>query len=175
MRLWIWLLGAALAGSLAGVQLPDTATVGGQALVLNGLGLREVMFIDVYVGALYLPAKSQDAAGIITQETPKRVVMHFVREVGADDIRATLRESLALSPDAATALAHFDTMSGWLSDLRAGDQVVLDYLPGEGTQVRVKGQLKGTIPGSAFMRAIWGIWLGPTPPSAALKQGMLGR
>lgn len=174
MRWLLFWVSAAFAGSLAGVDFPDQAQVGEHALVLNGLGLREVYFIDVYVGALYLPARSQDPAAIIAQETPKRVVMHFLREVSAEDIAGTLRESVALSPDAATAQAQLPTMLSWLEDMRAGDQVVLDYTPGLGTTVRVKGRAKGTVAGAAFMRAIWGIWLGPTPASAPLKKGMLG-
>ena len=45
------LFGIAHAASLAGVTVPDSATVGGSTLVLNGMGLREKYFIDIYVGA----------------------------------------------------------------------------------------------------------------------------
>ncbi|HEX6929025.1 MAG TPA: chalcone isomerase family protein, partial [Gammaproteobacteria bacterium] len=44
--------GGVSAAELAGVTLPDTASVGGQELVLNGMGLREKFWVDVYVGAL---------------------------------------------------------------------------------------------------------------------------
>lgn len=50
------------AASVAGVTLPDTATVGSTRLVLNGLGLRTKFVLKVYVAGLYLPQKSSDAA-----------------------------------------------------------------------------------------------------------------
>jgi hypothetical protein len=50
--------------------------------------------------------------------------------------------------------------------------VRFDYVPGAGTSV--KGQLKGTIPGADFMRGLWSVYLGPNPPTKALKSGMMG-
>ena len=35
--------------------------VGEQELVLNGMGLREKFWVDVYVGALYLPEPAEQA------------------------------------------------------------------------------------------------------------------
>jgi len=58
--------------------------------------------------------------------------------------------------------------------VHSGDEVVFDYVPGKGTQVKVKGKDKGTIEGADFMRALWTIYLGPNPPSESLKKGMLG-
>ena len=40
---------------------------GGQPLVLNGVGLREKFWVDVYVGSLYLPVKSDDVAEILSK------------------------------------------------------------------------------------------------------------
>ena len=100
MKLLLLFLSLAFAGQLAGVTMADSVVMNGQTLVLNGLGLREKYTLDVYVGGLYLPARSQNASVIIQQETQKRVVMHFVRSVSAEAVRETLQESLALSPDA---------------------------------------------------------------------------
>ena len=164
----------AMARTFAGVTVPDSATVAGQSLVLNGVGLREKYFIDIYVGALYLPTPTRSAQEAIESDVPKRVVMHFVFDVPKDDLNEVLKQSLALSPDADVALRSYPTFAGWMDDMAKGDEVILDYAPGLGTTVTVKGTKKGTIAGVEFMRAIWGIWLGPTPPSAALKKGMLG-
>jgi len=57
---------------------------------------------------------------------------------------------------------------------RAGDQVVLDYVPGEGLSIYLKGALKDTIPGVDFMQAVWTLFIGPVPPSKKLKKGLLG-
>lgn len=163
----------AQAASLAGVTMADNAELAGQKLVLNGLGLREKYFIDVYVGGLYLPAKTHDPSHVIDDDVPKRVVMQFVREVPADKLAETMRESINAA-GSTEAGKHADQLAGWMEDVVAGDVISLDYTPGKGTAVFVKGRLKGTIPGTDFMRAVFGIYVGPTPPTEALKQGLLG-
>ena len=164
----------AWAGSLAGVTLPDTATVGGETLQLNGLGLREKFFIDVYVGGLYVKAKSSDAKAIIAADEPKRIVMHFIySSVPADKMRETFNEGFAANGGKAFT-TQIQTLNGYMEDLTTGDQVVIDYAPGIGTTVSVKGKAKGTIEGADFMRALFAVYLGDSPPTSALKQGLLG-
>ena len=58
--------------------------------------------------------------------------------------------------------------------VKKGDVVLLDYLPGAGTRVTVRGEDKGTIPGEDFNRALLRIWLGESPADASLKKAMLG-
>jgi Chalcone isomerase-like len=48
--------------TLAGVTLPETVDVERNSLVLNGIGLRKKLFIEVYVGGLYLAARESSAA-----------------------------------------------------------------------------------------------------------------
>lgn len=173
----LWMLGfvAAWAGELAGVTLPDQVTVGGQSLTLNGMGLREKYMIDVYVGGLYLPAKTTDAKQAIDSDVPKRIVMHFVySSVPADKMRATFSDGFAGNGGGAALQPKIDQLNGWMVDLASGDQVVLDYVPGTGTTVTVKGQKKGTIAGADFMKALWAVYLGAKPPTAKLKAGLLG-
>ncbi len=165
--------GPAFAGTLAGVTLPDSATVGGKALVLNGMGLREKYMLDIYVGGLYLPTKTTDASKAINDDVPKRIVMHMVRGLSKDQLSETMMESLnAASQPAGRAAAP--TLAGWMEDVDSGEQIVLDYVPGTGCTVTVDGRKKGTIPGVDVMQALWGVYLGPKPPTSALKNGLLG-
>ena len=163
----------ALAGTHAGVTLPDSATVGGQKLVLNGMGLREKYFIDIYVAGLYLPAKTSDPSKVISDDVPKRITMSMTYDLSKDKLADAMREGMANSPDA-SAKAHTEKLAGWMESVTKGDQIVLDYVPGKGTTVTVKGKAKGTIAGVPFMKAIWGIYVGPKPPTAELKEGLLG-
>ena len=78
---------AAGAATLADVNVPDTATVAGQKLVLNGAGMRKKGgFIKVYVGALYLPSKTSTADAALAAGTAK-VTMRFMRDVDAEKLR----------------------------------------------------------------------------------------
>lgn len=163
----------AFGGELAGVTLPDTASVGGESLVLNGMGLREKFFIDVYVGGLYAKAKSKDAKALIAADEPKRIVMHFIySSVPKDKMVATYRDGFAANGGGYES--EIATLSGWLSDLTTGDQIIIDYVPGTGTTFTVKGEKKGTIEGAGFMKALWSVYLGDSPPTRAFKSGMLG-
>lgn len=163
------------AGELAGVTMPDSATVGGKSLVLNGLGLREKYFIDVYVGGLYLPAKTTDAAKATSDDVPKKIVMHFVySEVTKDKLTEAFDAGFASVGATTTQAKGLASLNSWMETVHAGDQIVLEYVPGTGTEVTVKGAKKGVIAGADFMQALWGVYLGPSPPTKALKQGMLG-
>jgi hypothetical protein len=42
-------------------------------------------------------------------------------------------------------------------------------------RVSIKGEVKGTIKGLDFKKAVFGIWLGEKPADAKLKKGMLGK
>lgn len=170
------LVGApAWAGSLEGVKMPDKVKVGDQELVLNGMGLREKFFVNVYVGGLYLPSKTKSGKDAIEQDVTKRIVMHFVHDVEKAKLIETLKESIKKSPDSKTALAKFDQMAGWMKDVKEGDEIILDYVPGKGTTFSLNGKANGTIEGVDFMRAIWGVFLGDNPASDDLKKGMLGK
>ncbi len=165
----------AFAGSLAGVTLPDTATVGGESLVLNGMGLREKFFIDVYVGGLYVKSKSSDAKALIAADEPKRIVMHFIySSVPKDKVIETWRDGFAANGGGDMS-KEIGQLEGWLVDFTTGDEVVMDYVPGKGTTFTVKGAEKGTIPGDAFMKALWAVYLGDVPPTRAFKDGILGK
>jgi hypothetical protein len=163
----------AFAGTLAGVTLPDTASVGGSQLVLNGMGLREKYMLDIYVGGLYLPAKTTDANKAINDDVPKRIVMHMTYDLSKDKLGDVMRDSLSKSgyPEASE---HAGTLASWMDDVEEGDQIVLDYVPGKGCSVSVKGAVKGTLQGTAVMKGLWSVYLGDNPPTKALKSGLLG-
>jgi chalcone isomerase-like protein len=167
----------AAAGTLAGVTLPDKADASGQALVLNGLGLRSKFFIKVYVGGLYLGAKESDAAKILAADAPRRMTLHFLYGVSKDQMCEAWEEGLvANTPNAPAEVEQgFQTLCGWMEEIPKGNELVLTYLPGQGTSVEVNGKAKGTLPGKATADAILATWIGPKPgPGEGFKKGVLG-
>ncbi len=165
------------AASLAGVTLPDTVQAGGKTLVLNGLGLRTKFVVKVYVAGLYLEQKSSDANAILKADSPKRLVMHFVRDVSKNQMADAFQESFKNnSPNAvATMKGDIDRLLGALEPLKEGQEMVFTYVPGTGTTMSINGQDKLTIAGSEFAQVVFSIWLGPKPPNADLKKGILGQ
>ena len=182
--LWgVWLLGIAAAPAVArevgGVNLPATATVQGQPLVLNGAGIRTRVVIKVYVAGLYTAQKSQDANAIINATTPRRVQMVMLRDLGADALNEALQDGLKKNLSAA-ALAELDAEAKQLGSLmmsigkaKEGDTIILDFSQA-GVAIQVAGADKGTIPNPKFAAALLRVWLGDQPADAGLKKGMLG-
>ena len=160
----------ALAADLAGVTMADSSSVAGNALLLNGMGLREKYFIDIYVAGLYLPAKTTDPAVALDPTTAKRLAFEFIIDISKEQLNDNLVASLRSSP----ASEHADTIAGWMEDIPKGGKLSMDYAPGVGTTISVKGVEKGTIPGTEAMQALFGIYLNDPPVTEALKEGLLG-
>ncbi len=169
---------AAQAKTCEGVTFPDQVQAGGATLKLNGLGLRKATFlkVKVYVGALYLPQASKDADAILKAKAQKRLILHFVRDVGGDDLSEAWDEGFANNAGGQLAalkprIAEFKTM---MTDVKKGDTLAMQHKPGVGVEVAVKGKNKGTVKGDDFARALFAIWLGQKPPNDELKAGLLG-
>lgn len=166
----------AAAAELAGVTLASSVEAGDQRLVLNGMGLRDRFFVKVYVAGLYLPSKQSSGEAVLGSDTPRRVVMHFLRGVTRQQICDAWSESLeANRPGAGASLKRdFETLCSWMEDVGDGERMAFTYLPGEGTAVEVKGQAKGTIEGKPFADALFASWIGAKPATEKLKKGLLG-
>lgn len=174
--MFVFLLVAAVqAATLAGVTLPDAASVGGQRVSLNGVGLREKMFIDIYVGGLYLTHATKDGAAAIAAEEPKRVVMHFIySKVTKEQMVEVFMEGFGTQPSVAAEKANIDKLIAQVpATVAAGDELAFDYVPGRGTTMTLNGQGLLTVPGTNFMKLVFGIYLGPHPPTEELKRGLL--
>ena len=163
--------------NVGGVKLPTSVEVGGRTLVLNGAALRKKAVFKVYVAGLYLPAKESSAEKIIAADEPRRMVMHFVRNVGSEPICEAWMEGLtANTPNVSAELtAQFKTLCGYMEGVDERQQLVFTYVPGTGTTVEVKGKTKGVIAGKAFADAMLRTWIGPKPgPGAGFKRSVLG-
>ncbi|MGB7930762.1 MAG: chalcone isomerase family protein [Gammaproteobacteria bacterium] len=163
-----------------GVEIPDTLTVAneGPALVLNGAGVREKLFLDIYIGALYLPAKSGDAQAILSGRGPACVTMHFLyKQVSREKITDAWEDGLAANHTAAEMQAlqpQLEKFNALFRTMHKGEDIRICYLPGTGTEVRINGERSGNVEGETFFHALLAIWLGAHPVSNDLKQGMLG-
>lgn len=167
-----------VAGTLAGVTLPDSMDLDGQQLVLNGLALRKKIVFKVYVAGLYLPAKEKDGVKVLAADGPRCTVMHFLRSVSANQVNEAWYDGLeANTPNHSAQLKkQFDQLAALMEPLKSGDQLVFTYRAGVGTEVKVKGKVKGTLGDKAFADALFACWIGPKPgPGEKFKAGLLGR
>jgi len=161
-----------------GIEFPAHLEAGGATLTLNGLGLRSatIFRVSVYVGALYVPQPTRDAEAILSSQAPSELILHFVRNVNADDIRESWDRGFAHLPVA--QLTEFRDrivrLKSWTEDVKTGQRMTFVHLPGRGVQMTLNGVLKGTLAGDDFARAFFAIWLGDSPPNPQLKRGLLG-
>lgn len=164
------------AATLEGVTLPDSATVGGKALVLNGLGLREKFFVDVYVGGLYLQTRATTPDAVMAEQGPYRVVMHMLHDVSHDQFADAWRDDLENNnPSVYKQLGtQVDQFVALFNDAKDGDEIVMDFVPGSGLSVSHNGKLMGTVAGDDFAHAVLHCYVGPNPPTEKLKKGLLG-
>ncbi len=171
-----FLSSASIAATVGDVTVADEAAVGGQNLVLNGVGVREatMLKVKVYVMGLYLPEKYGDAEAIIASEGNKRIAMHFVRDVGVEDLRKGWTEGFEKNTqDVAAVQSEIDRFNAAMRDIEEGEAITLDFVD-QSVTVSVGDQQADTIEGREFQQALLAIWLGPKPPNDSLKSGVLG-
>jgi hypothetical protein len=163
-----------------GVDIPDTFAFNNSdtTLMLNGAGLREKFFFDIYISALYLPAKTPDAGAILSDTGPASVLMHILHsEISKKKMVNAWNEGLErnLSQKELAAIGpQLKKFNSLFKAVREGEKIRIDYRPDTGTEVRINGEWRGAIEGNEFFRALLHIWLGEDPVSKSLKQEMLG-
>ena len=179
------LLIAALPASaleIAGVKVPDTTTVDGKTLTLNGAGLRTKSFlkVKVYVAALYVTQPSADPAALVALDAPKVIRMTLLRDVDRASMLSAFRDGIeANSPTQAAALAPKlkQVEAAFPAEFKEGQVMAVTYVPGQGTTVGLEGVKGVAIEGKDFADALFRIWLGPKPTDGGLedlKAALLG-
>jgi hypothetical protein len=167
----------AFAAEVAGVKIDEQTRVGSAQLVLQGAGLRKRFFVQVYAMGLYVADRNADP---VTQPGAKRIAIHMLRDVDADQFVGALADGIREnhSPAEAKALeprvAQLGAILAALKEAKKGMLITLDGVPG-GTLVSIDGQPAGKpIEGEDFYRALLRIWLGDKPVQDDLKKALLG-
>ncbi|MEM7564448.1 MAG: chalcone isomerase family protein [Pseudomonadota bacterium] len=174
------LLSSTQAAELSGVFIEEKIELDDdQSLILNGAGLRERLWFDIYVGSLYLTEKSTDVAEVLSKPGPLRIQLDFVyKEVSREKLLEAWRDGFEKNQSEASMTklkarieqfyAYFDKAAV------AKDRYQFDYLPELGTRISINNEVVGTIPGMDFKNALVEIWLGNHPADKNLKRSMLG-
>jgi len=164
-----------------GVKFEPTVQIGGQALQLNGAGLRTRLMFKVYAAGLYVPQKSKSAADLLAQKGPRRMAIGMLRDVGADSFASSLSDGLKANhseQQLAAIKAQIEALNANLKlvgEAKKGDQINFEFTPEAGTRILVNGQPKGAaMPGEDFFEAVLRIWIGEKPADADLKKALLG-
>ena len=150
----------------------------GTALTLNGHGVREKFWIDLYEVALHLPQADNDARRIVEADEPQLLRLVIVSSlISKKKMEKGIREGFQRSTRGRTEglqerIDRFTEAFG--ETLEKGDRIDLFYRPGVGVTVYKNGRPVTTLEGKDFKEALWGIWLGEEPVQKSLKNDLLG-
>ncbi len=162
-----------------GLVLKDKIKVHGQELFLNGAGTRNKFFIDIYVGALYVTAPTNDAVSIINSNTIKSMHLNIVsnwinRRLLKSALRSELRSS-STQEEMEQLQGEIDIfLSTFNEEIKKGDQFIFDIIPGIGVKVYKNDKLVKSIEGDRFSKRLIQLWIGNTPVDKKMKAEILG-
>lgn len=163
---------------VSGVKLGSTLTVEGNRLTLNGAGIREKFWIDLYVGSLYLTSKSSDPKEIIESEEIAAIKIDVVSGIiTSDKLISAIDDGFenATGGKIDPIRDRIKTFKSFLEEkINKKDTFMFVYIPDQGTIVYKNGVKKGVVKGHDFKKALFGIWLCNKPADKDLKKDMLG-
>ena len=161
----------ALAGLLAGTaawahpQLPGSRLQGEATLRYFGL--------QVYHARLWtLPDFRQSQA----LEQPKVLELQYLRDLkGLAIAERSLQEMQRAGPlTEAQTRRWLAEMQRIFPDVKAGDRISGQHLPGQGARFWHNGQPAGQVDDADFARLFFGIWLAPTTSEPGMRVALLG-
>jgi Chalcone isomerase-like len=164
-----------------GVQLDDSITINGTQLQLNGAGTRyKAGLFKVYVDGLYLVKKAKTAEEVVNQPGPKRMSVTMLRDIDADELGKLMIRGIEDNMGKTSlsqlipGLLRMGQLFAAQKKLLAGDNFMIDWVPGVGTVLTVKGVVQGEpFKEPEFFKALMSIWLGPLPADFKLKEALL--
>lgn len=158
--------------------LPYEQTFGETELKLNGAGLREMLWIDLYAGGLYLQKKSKDPRTILEADETMAIKLNIVsgfvtqnkmiKAVNEGFQKATFGNTKYLDSRIKEFIRFFS------EPIVKNDIFDLVYIKGVGLKAFKNDKELGVIEGLDFKYALFKIWLGEEPVTEDLKKGMLG-
>jgi hypothetical protein len=167
------------AKEVAKVNLPDTLMAGQEKLILNGAGIRQKFFMDIYVAGLYLKAKNQNAEQILAADEAMAVRLQVVSNMLTPErMTDAVREGFEKSTDGQIEPIR-ERMEQFIAVFKNGiqpnDFYDIIYQPLQGIEVFKNGQSQAKSTGLDFKKALFGIWLGAKPAQKDLKKKMLAQ
>lgn len=163
-----------------GVKFADTTTVAGQALQLNGAGVRVKVIIDVYAAGLYVGKRDASAQALLSQSGAKSMQIVLLRDLTGEDFADAMIKGFHKNnsdADVTRFQARLEELRKTMvsfGTVKKGTAIQLNLVPGAGIRTLVDGTQKGSdIQGEDFYAALLKIWLGSKPVDDDLKTGLL--
>jgi hypothetical protein len=166
------------ARGIAGRELAETVTRADKALKLNGVGLREKYYFDIYVLGAYTESGTCDPARMIKDDEVKLLRMEFVRSVPAKRLQAEVRKMVSSRLPVSATDADRQQSESFIAmydfDVTKETIVELLYVPGTGVTATRDGRPMGAVlPGKSLLETLWSTYVGPDPCCPATRRQLL--
>ncbi len=165
-----------------GVKFDEALDLRGSKLVLNGAGTRYRGPFKVYAAGFYLTKKVGTPDEVLAVPGPKRISVTMLREIDSSELGKLFARSMEDNMDKAAfskLIPGVMRMSQVFTDnkkMAAGEQFTIDWVPGTGAILTVKGVVQGEpFKEPEFFNALLRIWVGPNPADWKLKDALLGK
>jgi hypothetical protein len=166
-----------------GVSCPEKRD--GMSLLGAGVRTKTFLKVKVYTICLYVSdaaltrqlrpfrGRTTDPAfyrELVEGDFPKQVVMTFVRDASADQVRDGFYEALP-----SIDRKRLDLFSSHFGAPNKGDAYVIRWGPGGTLETTAAGTPKPSIPDRSFSTAVFAIWLGEKPLQEDIKRDLVAR
>ncbi|MFT5494906.1 MAG: hypothetical protein ACI9TH_000297 [Kiritimatiellia bacterium] len=172
------MLVAAAPIELEGHTYPDTVTIGDQPLQRVGVALfKYKRLFKLNTAGLYLE-KAEDRDRVLSGEVPLQLDLTYCRALKREVFIDTAANYMArnVSVQELEAVAEdVKKINSWFKPVVENDCYSLTYFPGTGTRLALNGDILGTIPGPAFVKAYLTIWLGEESIGKGFTNELLGK
>ncbi len=165
-----------------GVKFQETMDLRGSKLVLNGAGTRYRAIVKVYTAGLYLPKKTEAPEEVLAMPGAKRITITMLRDIDSTELGKLFTRSVednVSRTDFSKVVGGLVRMGQIFADqkkMATGDNFTIDWIPGTGTIITIKGQVQGDpFKEPEFFTAMMSIWLGKSPADRNLKDALLGK
>lgn len=168
--------------TVSGVKYEDPLDLKGAKLQLNGAGIRYKAIFKVYTAGLYLQKKAGAPEEVLAMPGAKRMSIVMLRDIDSGELGKLFSRGMEDNMEKAAfsklipGVLRMSQLFSDIKSLKAGDGFTIDWVPGTGTVIAVKGVAQGEpFKEPEFFQALLRIWLGPAPADWKLKEALLGK
>jgi len=160
--------------------LPNKLKIESDELVLNGAGLREKLWFDLYACGLYLQSKTKNASEIVNADKPMTMHLEILSSLlSKKKLIGAFKDGVKKTNSTATVNKITPDLNKFLGfvnrDINVGDKYSLVYTPSVGTSLYINNKKKGTVKGVLFKSALFNIWLARNSVDNDLRDELLNK
>lgn len=164
---------------ISGIQVPSSlAYIENSKLDLFGVGVRKFLWMDMYVGAVFLSNKNTKPKEIIQANENMGMRLHILSSLVSNKrIINAIEDGFQKSTQGNLTdyQSRIDKMISFFEgEISPGDVIDMVYTNNGVTRVYLNEKKLGEINGLDFKKALFGVWLSNDPIDKSLKQQMLG-